>query len=75
MWANSEGDERGVTCGVGEEQIQDFGGGRECHIELDFKETELESVNWTCLTQGTDNWGVGGTFGHGYGESNSIKCG
>lgn len=39
-----------VTCGVGEEWLQDFGGGRECHIELDFKETELDSVDWTCLT-------------------------
>jgi hypothetical protein len=60
-----------VTCGVGEEWIQKFGGGRECHIELDFKETELESVDGTFQT----TWGWGGPFGHDYGESNSIKCG
>lgn len=39
-----------VWCVVGEEWIQDFDGGRECHFELDFKETELDSVDWTCLT-------------------------
>jgi hypothetical protein len=48
--------ERDVTCGVGEEWIQKFGGGRECHIELDFKETELESVDGTFRT----TWGWGG---------------
>ena len=25
-------------------------GGRECHFELDFKGTELDGVDWTCLT-------------------------
>ena len=68
------GDERGVTCGVGEGWIQEFGEGRECHIEPDFKETELESVDGTCRGWGW-GWGWGATFGHGYGESNSIKCG
>jgi hypothetical protein len=49
----------GVTCGTsgGEEEcVQDFGGGREVNIELDFKETELKGIDRIYVAQDRQNW-------------------